>query len=64
MLALIHERVGYNLLTTHRAAGLGEILSAVKWWPPAILSIPWWRIAALGILGDRVRRFYGNARRP
>lgn len=60
-LALIHERIGYNLLTTHRAAGLGEILCAVKWWPPAIFSIPWWRVAALGILGDSVRRFYGKS---
>ena len=57
-LALIHERIGYNLLTVDRAAGLGEIFRAVKCWPPAVLGIPWWRVGALAVLGDSVRRFY------
>ena len=46
-LALIHERTGYNLLTLSRRAGLGEILSALRAWPPMLFAMPWWRIAGM-----------------
>ena len=51
-LALIHERTGYNLLTLSRGAGLGEILRVLRAWPPMLFAMPWWRIAALAVLGD------------
>ncbi len=59
-LALIHERIGYNLLTLSRRAGLGEIARAMKAWPPAILSVPWWRVAGLCMFGDNARRVWGR----
>ena len=62
-LAAIHERVGYNLLTLSRSAGLGEIARALTAWPPAIFGIPWWRVGALAVLGDSARRMYESARR-
>ena len=62
-LAQIHERVGYNLLTSNRIAGLSEILCAVKLWVPAVFGIPWWRVAALAALGDSARRIYDKTRK-
>ena len=62
-LAMIHVRIGYNLLTMDRAAGIGELLRALKCWPPAALGIPWWRVAALTVLGDSARRIYEKARK-
>lgn len=59
-LALVHERIGYNLLTISRRAGLGEIARALKVWPPALLAIPWWRVGALAVFGDNIRRFFGK----
>lgn len=59
-LALLHERIGYNLLTISRRAGLGEIARALKVWPPSLLAIPWWRVGALAVFGDKIRRFYGK----
>lgn len=59
-LALLHERIGYNLLTISRRAGLGEIARALKVWPPSLLAIPWWRVGALAVFGDNIRRFYGK----
>lgn len=61
-LALIYERTGYNLLATARRAGLAEIFRAVRAWPPSLLAIPWWRVAALCVLGDSARRIYSKAR--
>ena len=63
-LAQIHERIGYNLLTLDRLSGLREILRAVKLWPLAVFGIPWWRVAALAVLGDSARRMYARARTP
>ncbi len=60
-LAMLHERIGYNLLTLSRGAGLGELLRAVSIWPPLIFSLPWIRIAALAVLGDSARRLYDKA---
>jgi glycosyltransferase involved in cell wall biosynthesis len=62
-LALMHERTGYNLLTMSRRAGFAEILRALKAWPPALFAIPWWRVAALCVLGDSARRIYERARK-
>jgi glycosyltransferase involved in cell wall biosynthesis len=62
-LALLHERIGYNLLTLARIAACGELWRALKAWPPAIFSMPWLRIAALGIAGDGIRRLYGKVAR-
>jgi hypothetical protein len=61
--AMIHERVGYNLLTLSRRDGLGEILRALKAWPPIVGALPWLRIGALTVLGDHVRRLYERATR-
>lgn len=60
-LALLHERIGYNLLTLSRGPGLGELLRAVGTWPPLAGSMPWLRIAALAVLGDSARRLYDKA---
>jgi glycosyltransferase involved in cell wall biosynthesis len=62
-LALIHERVGYNLLTLARGSAYGELACALKAWPPALLGMPWLRIMALTIMGDGVRRLYGKLAR-
>lgn len=61
-LAMLHERVGYNLLTMDRVAGIGELLRGLKCWPPVMFGIPWWRVAALAVLGDSARRIYEKAR--
>jgi hypothetical protein len=60
---MIHERVGYNLLTLSRRDGLGEILRALKAWPPLVAALPWVRIGALTVLGDHVRKLYDRATR-
>ncbi len=62
-LALIHERTGYNLLTLSRGSGLGEILRALRTWPPMIFAMPWWRIVALAVLGDSARAVYERTRK-
>jgi glycosyltransferase involved in cell wall biosynthesis len=61
MLSLLHERIGYNLLTLSRGAGLGELWRAIRLWPPALLTLPWMRIFALAVLGDSARRIYQRA---
>jgi glycosyltransferase involved in cell wall biosynthesis len=58
MLSMLHERVGYNLLTLSRRSACKELWSALQTWPPAVFSMPWPRILALGIAGDNVRRIY------
>jgi glycosyltransferase involved in cell wall biosynthesis len=58
MLSMLHERVGYNLLTLSRGSACRELWSALQAWPPSIFSMPWLRILALGVAGDGVRRFY------
>ena len=62
-LAMIHGRIGYNLLTMDRVAGIGELLRALKCWPPAAFGVPWWRVAALAALGDSARRIYEKTRK-
>ncbi len=57
-LAMMHERIGYNLLTTSRSAGLAEIRRAVTVFPPSLFRLPWLRIAALAVFGDGVRAWY------
>jgi glycosyltransferase involved in cell wall biosynthesis len=60
-LSMIHERVGYNLLSLSRRAGFGELLRAIRARPAAIFSLPWLRIGALTVLGDSARRLYQRA---
>ncbi len=60
-LSMIHERVGYNLLSLSRRAGLGELLRAIRMRPAAVFSLPWLRIGALTVLGDSARRLYQRA---
>ena len=57
-LAMLHERIGYNLLTLARGSACRELWRAARAWPPGIFSMPWARILALGIAGDHVRRMY------
>ncbi len=57
-LALLHERLGYNLLPFSRGSGFPEIARAIRLWPPRVLALPWARIAALLLLGVRARRWY------
>ncbi len=59
-LAMMHERIGYNLLTTSRGVGLSEIRRAVATWPPSLLGLPWLRIGALVVFGDGARAWYGR----
>lgn len=61
-LALQHERIGYNLLTTASLAGLSEIARAVRTWPPRAFEMPWLRIAALALIGDKARGLYERLR--
>ena len=57
-LAMMHERIGYNLLSASCGAGLAEICRAVVAWPQIILSLPWLRIVALAMFGDGARGWY------
>ncbi len=57
-LSMLHERVGYNLLTLSRGSACRELWRAIQAWPPSVFSMPWLRILALGVAGDGVRRFY------
>ena len=60
MLALLHERIGYNLLTLARRTAFAEFGRALKAWPPAMFNLPWIRIAALTCMGEGARRLYGK----
>lgn len=51
-------RVGYNLLTTDRIAGLSALMRAIRVSPSAAVHLPWPRIAALALLGDRARALH------
>lgn len=57
-LAMLHERVGYNLLTLSRGSAFRELWRGLQAWPPSVFSMPWLRIVALGIVGDGARRMY------
>jgi glycosyltransferase involved in cell wall biosynthesis len=63
MLALLHERIGYNLLTLARRTAFAEFGRALKAWPPALFNLPWIRIAALTCMGEGARRLYGKLAR-
>lgn len=60
-LALLHERVGYNLLSLSRRAGLAELWRGLRASPASFFRLPWLRIAALAVLGDSARRLYERA---
>lgn len=57
-LALLHERVGYNLLTVARGSACKELWAALQAWPRSAFEMPWMRIAALAVMGDGIRRLY------
>jgi glycosyltransferase involved in cell wall biosynthesis len=59
-IALLQERIGYNLLETDRSAALRELARAIRTWPPRALHLPWMRIAALALLGDSARKVYAR----
>lgn len=60
-LALIHERIGYNLLDVSRVAAWRELMAAIGTHPPCIFSLPWPKIVALTLLGDKARQLYTKA---
>jgi hypothetical protein len=57
-LAMLHERIGYNLLTLARGSACKELWRAARMWPPAVFSMPWARIIGLGIAGEHARRIH------
>jgi hypothetical protein len=59
--ALVLVRVGYNLLTRDRRLALRQIADAVRICPSVKGRIPWLRVAALFLLGDRARRLTASA---
>ena len=54
--ALVLVRVGYNLLTVDRRLALRQIADAVRGCPRVRSRVPWLRVAALLLLGDRARQ--------
>jgi glycosyltransferase involved in cell wall biosynthesis len=61
-IALLWERLGYNLLATAPALGLQQIFDAIRTSPPRAFALPWLKIAALTLLGGDARRFYEKFR--
>lgn len=54
--AQVLVRVGYNLLTRDRRPAWRQIADAMRAYPPVKHRIPWLRVIALSLLGDRARR--------
>lgn len=54
--AQVLVRVGYNLLTRDRRLALRQIGDAMRACPKVRSRVPWVRVAALLVLGDRARR--------
>ncbi len=54
--AQVLVRVGYNLLTRDRRLAWGQIAEAMRVCPQVKHRIPWLRVLALSVLGDRARR--------
>jgi len=59
--ALVLVRIGYNLLTRDRGLALRQMADAVRVCPPVKGYIPWLRVAALLLLGERARRLSRSA---
>jgi hypothetical protein len=57
-LAWVHVHLGYGLLARGPLAGLREIVRATMICPRYGLSLPWLKILALAVLGDRARRLF------
>jgi glycosyltransferase involved in cell wall biosynthesis len=55
-LALIHAQLGYALLPHAALAGLRELARAAALSPAYAVTLPWLKICALALLGDRARR--------
>ena len=65
MLAGLHARVGYNLLTVKRSAACRALCRALRIFPGTFRSLPWTRMMGLFVLGPRARGLYQKlVRRP
>jgi glycosyltransferase involved in cell wall biosynthesis len=60
--AAVFARIGYNLLTRDRGIALKQFADAVRVSPGTATRIPWLRVAALLVLGDRARKWAERAR--
>jgi len=60
-LGLIHARIGYNLLCVSRLDAWKELMAAMLAHPLCVFSLPWTKIAALTLLGDKARQLYTKA---
>ncbi|MGB8166710.1 MAG: glycosyltransferase [Chthoniobacteraceae bacterium] len=58
--ALVMVRIGYNLLTQDRRLAWRQIAEAMRIFPDVKRSIPWLRVIALLVLGERARRLTGR----
>jgi len=58
----VFARIGYNLLTKDRTLALRQFAAAVRASPAVLARIPWPRVVALLIFGDRVRAWAGRER--
>lgn len=56
----LFARIGYNVLTKNRALGLRQFADAVRESPAVVRRIPWSRVAALFVLGERARKLAGR----
>jgi glycosyltransferase involved in cell wall biosynthesis len=58
--AAVFARLGYNLITSERGLAAAELLRALRASPRIATHLPWLRMAALFLLGDRARRLAGR----
>jgi hypothetical protein len=58
--ALVLVRLGYNLLTRDRLLALRQLAEAIRSCPQVASKIPWLRVVALLVLGDRARQLAGR----
>ena len=55
----VFVRVGYNLLCENRSTAVGQLVEAIRAFPPIVTEIPWPQVVALLLLGERARRLAG-----
>jgi hypothetical protein len=58
--ASVFARIGYNLLTQDRRLAVGELRRAMRESPGITRQLPWLRMAALLLLGERARGIFGK----
>lgn len=61
--AAVFARIGYNLLTCDGALAVQQLFSAVRESPGTAMNIPWARVAALLLIGDRARQWVERLRK-